>query len=228
MALNRISFLERVETASRTVPPLRRGSDDVGLVLKSLYLIRIEPLVVEMTLESFTTVDIKHLKSVSFLISPLSGLLRANMGSLQKVKIDHINIPGFENEIDPDILTSANYLSSIEFEQSYLEDTPFRLFGDLANLRALTTIQILLSDDLHENLGEVEVQHWAKVDASLVRAHSAEVNIYASFCEGLHCIRPHRMDLHAVEVVEKWLPLVSSSGRLHVYSRADCSPLNTY
>ncbi|KAJ7866384.1 hypothetical protein B0H14DRAFT_3593879 [Mycena olivaceomarginata] len=119
-----------------------------------------------------------------------------------------------EFEIDPDILTSANYLSSIELE-GYSMETILPLLGNLANLKALTRIQIVLSRYFYENQREAGVQHWAEVDAFLVRAHSAEVHIYGSY-ENQDGMGPQN-----VGDVKKWLPLVSSSGRLHVYPKGD-------
>jgi hypothetical protein len=126
-----------------------------------------------------------------------------------------------EFEIDPDILTSANYLSSIELE-GYSMETILPLLGNLANLKALIRIQIVLSRYFYENQREAGVQHWAKVDAFLVRAHSAEVHIYG-FYENQDGMGPQN-----VEDVKKWLPLVSSSGRLHVYPKGDCLLLKIY
>ncbi|KAJ6557853.1 hypothetical protein B0H19DRAFT_1148783 [Mycena capillaripes] len=140
LTLQRVSFTE-VENNSENSPAVAQrnisSSIDQGLVLESLRLVCIEPHIVEMMLESFTAMDIKHLKSLSFLstsLSPLNGFLRANAGSLQKLRISDISLRDFEYRIDPDILTSANYLSSIEFEESYLE------------------IQIVLLNDLHEDM----------------------------------------------------------------------------
>jgi hypothetical protein len=86
-----------------------------------------------------------------------------------------------EFEIDPDILTSANYLSSIELEGYSVETIAFPLLSNLANLKALTRIQIVLSRYFYENQCEAGIQRWAKVNASLVRVHSAEVHIYGSY-----------------------------------------------
>ncbi|KAJ7815579.1 hypothetical protein B0H14DRAFT_3745665 [Mycena olivaceomarginata] len=154
-----------------------------------------------MMLESFITVDIKHLKSLSFFYS-----------SLQKLRINHTYA---EFEIDPDILTSANYLSSIELEGYSVETIALPLLGNLANLKALTRIQIVLSRYFYENQREAGIQRWAKVNAFLVRAHSAEVHIYGSY-ENQDGMGPQN-----VGDVKKWLPLVSSSGRLHVYPKGD-------
>jgi hypothetical protein len=65
-------------------------SNGRALVLESLSLVDITPLNVELMMDSFTTVDIKHLKSLSFISSPITGLLRANAGSIQNVKIGPI------------------------------------------------------------------------------------------------------------------------------------------
>ncbi|KAF8151877.1 hypothetical protein K438DRAFT_1778697 [Mycena galopus ATCC 62051] len=221
LALHYVGFEEEVENGSKNSPSAaQRNISSQGLVLESLRLACVKPDVVEMMLESFTTVDIMHLKSLSVHYSPLNGLLRANAGSLQKLRISHILDNQYE--LDPDIPTSANYLSSIEFEEHSVENIPLRLLDDLANLKAYTRIQIVLSRYFYENRGEAGVQRWAEVDAVLVRAHSAELHISASY------EHEDGMGRQSVEVVKTWLPLMWSSGRLHVYSRADCLPLKIY
>ncbi|KAJ7748229.1 hypothetical protein B0H14DRAFT_2984100 [Mycena olivaceomarginata] len=221
LTLHNVSF-EEVENDSENSPSVaQRNISGQELVLESLRLVCVEPHVVEMMLESFSTVDIKHLKSLSFFYSSPNGLLRANAGSLQKLRINH-TCAFAEFEIDPDILTSANYLSSIELEGYSVEAIALPLLGNLANLKALTRIQIVLSHYFYENRREAGVQRWAEVDAFLVRAHGAEVHIYGSY-ENQDGMGPQN-----VEDVKKLLPLVSSSGRLHVYSKADCLPLKIY
>jgi hypothetical protein len=91
------------------------------------------------------------------------------------------------------ILTSVNYLSSIELEGYSMERIALPL-------KALTGIQIVLSRYLYKNQREAGVQHWAKVNAFLVCAHSAEVHIYGSYQN------QDGMGPQNVEDVKKWLP----------------------
>ncbi|KAJ6583067.1 hypothetical protein DFH09DRAFT_1145235 [Mycena vulgaris] len=203
------------------------------VVLKSLALSKMEPLDVELMLESFTTVDITHLQSLSFFVSPITGLLRVNAASLQTVKIGYPCV-NFENsdyaeEMDPNILAD-NQLASLDFESDDLESvlTALPLFGDLANLKALKTIRIALSDNLISDVsgdafsGDAQ---WRELDALLAQVRSVgvvEVSIYAN-------VEPetgaNRVDPGEGEVVRKGFPLVSENGslRLHVYPNADCN-----
>ncbi|KAJ7795644.1 hypothetical protein B0H14DRAFT_2620707 [Mycena olivaceomarginata] len=90
-----------------------------------------------------------------------------NSGSIIHICLIHFMQKDPEFEIDPDILTSVNYLSSIELEKYSVETIALPILGNLANLKALKRIQIVLSRYFYENQREAGVQRWAKVDAFL-------------------------------------------------------------
>jgi hypothetical protein len=87
LTLHNVSFWEVENDSENSPSAAQRNISSQELVLQSVCLVCIEPDVVEMMLESFITVDIKHLKSLSLFDSPPNGLLRANAGSLQKLRI---------------------------------------------------------------------------------------------------------------------------------------------
>jgi hypothetical protein len=55
--------------------------------LEALTLARMDTITVEPMLSSFTRIDIKHLKFLSLLESPIMGLLQANAHTIQKLKL---------------------------------------------------------------------------------------------------------------------------------------------
>ncbi|KAJ7697663.1 hypothetical protein B0H17DRAFT_1177608 [Mycena rosella] len=156
------------------------SSSSSRVVLKALTLVKMEPIDVEMMLEldSFTTVDINHLHSLSFTESPVTGLLRANAGSIQTVKIGNtfrsFENSNYEDEIDRGMLACDNQLSSLDFETEDLESVliALPLFGDLTYLKALKTIRIALSEPLREDAHEAE--QWAELDALLAQCRGPD------------------------------------------------------
>ncbi|KAJ7448013.1 hypothetical protein FB451DRAFT_1289561 [Mycena latifolia] len=199
-------------------PVLENNSSKV--VLRSLALDVMEPVDVDMMLESFTTVDITHLHSLSLSVSPITGLLHANAGSLQTIKIGHVPLTfensDYQDEIDIDILACENQLSVLNFETEDLESVLFALplFGDLANLKVLKTVRIVMSESLDADVSHEDPQ-WAQLDARLAQIRSVgvvEVRIYACFDS-----KTNRMDAEDVERVMKCLPLVLHNGMLSLH-----------
>ncbi|KAJ7812262.1 hypothetical protein B0H14DRAFT_3150411 [Mycena olivaceomarginata] len=167
---------EEVENDSETVPPLRRGT----------YLVRNW--------------------SWSDWVCPPNSLLRANAGSLQKLRIG-LTYRDAEFEIDPDVLTSANYLSSIELDGYSVERIALPL---LPYKNPNWAFALLLRESTRGSR------------TTLGKSRCISIHIYGSY-ENQDGMAPQN-----VEDVKRWLPLVSSSGRLHVYSKADRLPLKIY
>jgi hypothetical protein len=53
-------------------------------------LARMDSITIEPMLSFFTKIDIKHLKFLSLLESPIMGLLRANACTIQKLKLGKV------------------------------------------------------------------------------------------------------------------------------------------
>jgi hypothetical protein len=132
---------------------------------------------------------------------------------------DIVENSNYQDEIDPGILACENHLHSLDFETDMFESVliGLPLFGDLVNLKGLKTIRIALWDELKEDLPSDGVEQWAELNAILAQTRNVNIKIYACFD-----LETNRMDQREVEVVKKWLPSVSGSGRLQVYSNAGC------
>ncbi|KAJ7134929.1 hypothetical protein C8R43DRAFT_1021509 [Mycena crocata] len=192
------------------------------VVLESLTLIKMEPLDVEEMLNSFTTVDVQHLQSLYFIQSPISGFLKANAGSIKKLKmeetVNNFETSDYVDEVYPNILACNNHLSLLELKDADLEPVldAISFLGDLSNLRVLKTISITLVEYLDTEFVDYEQPEWAALDAILRQLPGVEINIYA-------CFDPEtdRLDSNDIEVLKKSLPSVSGGNSLHIYSNAD-------
>ncbi|KAJ7430520.1 hypothetical protein B0H11DRAFT_2135344 [Mycena galericulata] len=218
LTLRGIDFSNKLRKIERDNDCVDKKSSGAGRVLlDALTLVYMTQLDVEQMLDFFTTVDIKHLKSLSLTGWPVPALLRANAGSIQTVKIVECYFEDEEDEIDEDeidaILACDNRLSFIDIEGRDAELVHLSLYplGRLQNLKVLKTIRISFSH-LLPRATFVENAHWEQLDALLMQVHSdVEVNMHVGF--------DSRTRAGDVELVRKCLPLLSGRGLLHVHIR---------
>ncbi|KAJ6487617.1 hypothetical protein C8R45DRAFT_993776 [Mycena sanguinolenta] len=183
---------------------LNGDSSSSVLALATLNLVAISSATLDSMLKYFTMVDIKHLKSLTLSDCPMTSLVRLNADSLRHLTID---IPvvfhhSDASRIRSDILACANGLSILTLKARLvwvLSTLP--AFGNLRDLSALKTIRIVLWDFV------TAPQPWAQLDGLLAQTRIAEVELYAG-------------NAATIASVENWLPSLSSSGRLQVFSNA--------
>ncbi|KAF8169858.1 hypothetical protein K438DRAFT_1854785 [Mycena galopus ATCC 62051] len=216
LKLMEIEFINDGSAEKRRRNTARKGrSRHSPRILESLTLVRIQPTTVESMLECFTTVDIKHLKSLSSAAActPIASILRASACSICNVTIDKcLESRSYSDNLDPNILACENNLNTINVHAMVLEEvlTSLPLFGHLENLPALNTIRIVLRGRLDRRSHKLE--EWEELEALLSHTLTADINIYGSFGD-----RANRMEAIDIETVRKWLPSLSSSGRLHIF-----------
>ncbi|KAJ6472063.1 hypothetical protein C8R45DRAFT_1013919 [Mycena sanguinolenta] len=142
----------------------------VNVKLEVLCLDTLRHRAVTSIVDSFTVVDIRHLRSLAVRDSPVTHLLRANAHSIQTLKIGGSNgtIPWWVDVPDTEVLAGANGLTCIDLEvndiDSLLAVVPF--LGDLRNLTALEAIGIAI----HRRLDPVRTfanGQWERLDALL-------------------------------------------------------------
>ncbi|KAJ7266614.1 hypothetical protein C8J57DRAFT_376158 [Mycena rebaudengoi] len=185
-----------------------RGVDPPGIhvFLESLEL-ELEMEAVDAIVSGFSTVDIKHLKSLITNSSPIIPLLRANAQTIQKVRIT----PSYYLRVlqlpDPDILKGNQTLHSIDIaEDSSKMASALQQFGHLGHLKALKTISLDFADRVkHVSSNAAD---WTKLDAIL----SSAVN-------GLEDIHIHTEHLLDVELIRSLLPSVGEKIAVHIHQK---------
>ncbi|KAJ7238862.1 hypothetical protein C8J57DRAFT_111781 [Mycena rebaudengoi] len=204
-----------------------RGVDPPGVhvFLESLEL-ELEMEAVDAIVSGFSTVDIKHLKSLITNSSPIIPLLRANAQTIQKVRITPsycpFNCPSLSFALltrtentdlrvlqlpDPDILNGNQTLHSIDIaEDSSKMASALQQFGHLGHLKALKTISLDFADRVkHVSSNAAD---WTKLDAIL----SSAVN-------GLEDIHIHTEHLLDVELIRSLLPSVGEKIAVHIHQK---------
>jgi hypothetical protein len=118
-------------------------------------------------------------------------------------------------------MTEENNLTSLDFEVPVIDSVValIQLLGDLGNLKVLKTLKIILHhslDLMDEKKNERE--EWKALDTLLLPLPSSvEVEIHAAFGSS----KKH-MNALDVDIVKKYLPLLSDRGMLHVYRNPRC------
>ncbi|KAJ6472049.1 hypothetical protein C8R45DRAFT_1013871, partial [Mycena sanguinolenta] len=214
LTLNGVGFedFKPVNDSEVALPRQIKGTSDV--TLETLCLDTLDRPVVTSVLASFTTVDIRHLKCLSIRNSAITGILRANTRSIQKLKLGGKLLCQFVDVPDPQIMAGENSLTSVEFEvddiHSLLVLVP--LLGDLGNLTALKTVgvkfQHWLKDHIFEDRGE-----WEELDGLLEPlATGIQVDVYATFDPDTTLLAARD-----VAVIKSHLPKLSNREKSHVY-----------
>ncbi|KAJ7204857.1 hypothetical protein B0H12DRAFT_467777 [Mycena haematopus] len=180
--------------------------------LQTLSLVSLYAAEVHSMLDSFTTVDIRHLKSLSIKDGPAAAFLRANARSIQMLKLEnHFNRLPESDLFDPRMMEGGTHLTCIDFDvddmSALLKLVP--LLGDLENLTALKTMRITLEYCADAAEDDIFVDEWGQLDALLRPLPSAvQVEIYAD-------ISPFDIP-DVVDAVKRRLPLLSNRGTLQV------------
>ncbi|KAJ6472047.1 hypothetical protein C8R45DRAFT_1013866 [Mycena sanguinolenta] len=219
LALKDVGFKDftPLDDSEVTLPRQIRGTSDVKL--ETLCLEGLDRPVVTSVLDSFTTIDIRHLKSLSIYNSVITGILRANARSIQQLKLEK-SFCQFFDVPDPQIMAGENSLTSVNFEvddiQSLLVLVP--LLGDLGNLTALKTVglkfQQRLGDFTFEDRGE-----WEELDGLLEPlATGIQVDVYATFDPDITLLAAHD-----VAETKMHLPKLSNREKFHVYHNSQYS-----
>ncbi|KAJ7266682.1 hypothetical protein C8J57DRAFT_1617866 [Mycena rebaudengoi] len=175
---------------------------EVRVVLESLELeLKMEAM--DAIVSGFSTVDVKHLKSLVTKSSRTTPLLRANAQTIQKVQISPSHYP--MEPPDPDILKGNQTLHLMEITE-YGSVIVFILqqFGHLGHLKALKTISLDFTDVKYS----ISSTDWPKLDAIL----SPAVN-------GLEDIHIHSEHLLDVELIRSLLPSVGEKTAVHVHKK---------
>ncbi|KAJ7204855.1 hypothetical protein B0H12DRAFT_1330521 [Mycena haematopus] len=186
--------------------------------LQSLSLVSLNSYVVHAMLDSFTTVDIRHLKTLSIRNGPAVAFLRANAHSIQTLNLEnqHANISFDSDVLDPRMMEGGTHLTYIHLELKEIFSLLLLVptLGDLENLTALKTMRITLgccidADDLSVH------DEWEQLDALLHPLPSAvQVEIYADLSSFAIPI--------GVDAVKRRLPLLSNRGTLQVGHSSHC------
>ncbi|KAJ7277931.1 hypothetical protein C8J57DRAFT_1308254 [Mycena rebaudengoi] len=147
------------------------------IVLESLTLDSIDDAA-ETMVSSFSTVDITHLKSLVLSTSPVFPLLKANVQTLQKVRIDYFSD---ESRVDLDIFEGNRTLHVIEVTEVNCDmASTLQQLGHLGHLHALKRISLYFRGTLSfDNDTEVD---WLKLNAIFAQAGGGleDVKICAS------------------------------------------------
>ncbi|KAJ7277911.1 hypothetical protein C8J57DRAFT_1308207 [Mycena rebaudengoi] len=126
---------------------------------------------VDAMVSSFSTVDIKHLKSLVVASTPMFALLKANVQTLQKVRI----VSSDESPFDFGILEGNQTLHRIEIVDVDRDlASSLQLFGPLGHLKALRTISF------HLWKGSWDAVEWTKLNTILAGAGDRIENVYLS------------------------------------------------
>ncbi|KAF8209221.1 hypothetical protein K438DRAFT_1960950 [Mycena galopus ATCC 62051] len=187
-----------------------------NLVLEELYHSAVETM-----FDSFTTVDIRHLKSLAIFDSgmTMTELLRVNARSIQQLKLGNAynSRSRWDHSSDAPMITDAPYLLRVDFEVDAIHALLPLIppLGDLRTLKALKTIRIALCNGITAK--RIHKGQWEQFDALLQPLpNGVTVEIYAAsgpfWHEAVDAVRAEDLDL-----IKQYLPLLSRRGTLHVY-----------
>ncbi|KAJ7266723.1 hypothetical protein C8J57DRAFT_1617944 [Mycena rebaudengoi] len=176
----------------------------VRIFLESLEL-ELEMESVNAIVSGFSTIDIKHLKSLVTKYSPIIPLLKVNAQTIQKIRASfcwHSMEPP-----DPDILKGNQTLHTIEItEYGSVVASILQQFGHLGHLRALKTISLDFADEVKDDSSNAA--DWTKLDA-----------ILSSAVDGLEDIHIHTEHPLGVEFIRSLLPSVGEKIAVHVHQK---------
>ncbi|KAJ7277908.1 hypothetical protein C8J57DRAFT_1465741 [Mycena rebaudengoi] len=167
-------ILDRISFDDPSAYPFRRDNVpyESRVVLESLTLDSMRAAV-DVMVSSFSTVDIKHLQSLVVASTPIFALLKANVQTLQKVRI----VDSDDRPFDIGILEGNQTLHHIEVvDIEHDLASSLQLFGPLSHLKALKTIF------LHVWNGSWHIVEWTKLNTILAGAGDGMENVYLSAC----------------------------------------------
>ncbi|KAJ7279644.1 hypothetical protein C8J57DRAFT_1303852 [Mycena rebaudengoi] len=169
LTLNNIDFHESSAVGRVDVPR------EPHIVLESLRLDSMQ-YGVDTILSSFCIVDIKHLRSLVLVATPVLPLLKLNAQTLQQVRIAFAD----ETPSDPDILQGNQTLRAIAVKD--FDCASLQLFGSLRHLKELKTIflsfgfQAARSNDDCWNFAS-----WVNLNGLLAEAGEGLEDVFVSF-----------------------------------------------
>ncbi|KAJ7238027.1 hypothetical protein C8J57DRAFT_1529018 [Mycena rebaudengoi] len=174
------------------------------VVLESLEL-ELETDVMDAMMSGFSTVDIKHLKSLVIVDSSIIPLLKETAETIHKVRVSVHPTPPRELP-DPDILKGNQTLHMIEINEDISKMVSIlQQFGHLSHLIALKTISLDFMDTA-EDASPSTAADWPELDAILSPA--------VDRLEDIHIHTEHLLD---VGLVKSLLPSVGEKIALHVH-----------
>ncbi|KAJ7286580.1 hypothetical protein C8J57DRAFT_1497234 [Mycena rebaudengoi] len=170
------------------------------IVLESLRLHSFKD--VDELLSSFRIVDIKHLRSLVVVHTPILPILKINSQTLQQVRISFAD----ETPSDPDILQGNQTLRSIEIRD--FDCASLQLFGSLRHLKELKAILLSFKatwvDDPSRNAVD-----WANVNALLAEAGEGLEDVFVAFSASESSLASGPPDMILVTLVKQRLPAVA-------------------
>ncbi|KAJ7260289.1 hypothetical protein C8J57DRAFT_1338685 [Mycena rebaudengoi] len=153
----------------------------------------------------FSTVDIKHLKSLVSNSSPIIPLLRVNAQTIQKVRIILYYL---REPHDPDVLKGNQTLHMIEItENSSWMASALQQFGHFGHLKALKTISFDFTDRA-EAASPSTAADWPELDA-----------ILSPVVDGLEDIHIHSEHPLDVELIRSLLPSIGEKTAMHIHQK---------
>ncbi|KAJ7432191.1 hypothetical protein B0H11DRAFT_2127344 [Mycena galericulata] len=205
LALEYIEFEDHDEsiTSEAATPPASKIFVD-SLKLKGLLLENIHSI-----MAAFTTVDIRHLRSLQLWDTPMTSILRANAATLQAVEILlKSRFAADLDRLDVDVLAGAHQVASIRIEAYDAPnlDSAFGFLGNLSHLTALRTLdfkifpRLIVADD---------ERVWRRVDVALSSLHLHSVAITTR--------RNWNVQLEPRSMLTNWMPGLVEMGILHIY-----------
>ncbi|KAJ6478824.1 hypothetical protein C8R47DRAFT_1219368 [Mycena vitilis] len=149
------------------------------VVLDSLQLYFIAEVALQALIDSFTVIDITHLRSVYFHNTPMKSLLRMNAPTIQRVNIRAYYPDSFIDQlIDQDALAGTHDLQAIGLKVPFLSSLNriIRTCGGFGHLTRLRTISVTVSE-------KGPLDQWQALDALLgvpdILPALSEVNVYS-------------------------------------------------
>ncbi|KAJ7130809.1 hypothetical protein C8R43DRAFT_1025067 [Mycena crocata] len=180
------------------------------VVLDSLQLYFMDATQIQAMLDSFTSIDITHLRHIYLHNTPMCSLLRVNAATIQKLTVrayfpDHM----LEETVDEDALAGAYGLQFLNLKMPFLPSLSkmIRRFGDLGHLTHLQAITITVSQKaLHAE--------WEELDGLLgvlgELPSLADVSVYSR--------SPYsHEDPYPEALLRKWMPRLAGRGVLRIH-----------
>ncbi|KAJ7684299.1 hypothetical protein DFH06DRAFT_3288 [Mycena polygramma] len=191
--------LESISFESLRVVPVPSSR---SITLESLEFSDMDEAILQCILDAFTTVDVKHLRSLRFERAAVRPILGVNAGSLREVEIEYDDDPLLVG----DTFTGQSKLQSIHLNAYYAED-----FGRIiASLGQLSDLRRLTMDVRDQGVWPSEEAEWMSIDRALSATRDLrnleEIHIH---------VRPTIWG-EGVKLEDRF-PLLGQSGLLHLF-----------
>ncbi|KAK7044962.1 hypothetical protein R3P38DRAFT_2881915 [Favolaschia claudopus] len=180
-------------------------------VLESLQLYFLDKGQVQDLLDSFTAIDITHLRSLYLHNTPMNVLLRMNAATLEEIKIRAYYPDLFlEETLDSGALPQAQKLQVLELKVPFLASLTktLRILGDFGHLATLRTISVTVSQKTSQ-------AEWKELDELIgngVLLALKDVDVFTG--------SPFYPPL-SEEQLREWMPMVAGRNVLRVHSNQD-------